>query len=59
MIEVTFVYDYVSIHSKDYTKKIESMILEQYVTCNLGFKKISQVTFFKEINFVENCTTVE
>ncbi|GGG00223.1 hypothetical protein GCM10010912_51380 [Paenibacillus albidus] len=43
-------FDYISVHSNDYTKKIKSMVLEQYLTRNVGFTKISHLTFCKEIN---------
>lgn len=43
-------YDHISIHSHDYTKKIKSMVLERYLICNLGFTKTSHLKFCKEIN---------
>lgn len=43
-------YDYISIHSVDYTKQIKSEVLEYYLTCNLGFTKVRHLKFIKEIN---------
>lgn len=42
-------YYYISIHSTDYTKQIDSNVLEYYLTCNLGFTKVSHLRFIKEI----------
>ncbi|MCM3626257.1 hypothetical protein M3194_02600 [Paenibacillus glycanilyticus] len=43
-------YYYISIHSDDYTKKVKSKILEQYLVHILEFEKESHLTFSKEIN---------
>lgn len=43
-------YDYISIHSDDYTKQIKSEVLEYYLTSNLGFIKVRHLKFIKEIN---------
>ncbi|WP_409345899.1 hypothetical protein [Paenibacillus sp. MBLB4367] len=43
-------YDYISIHSDDYTKKVKSRILEQYLINNLGFEKVSHLTFCKKLH---------
>ncbi|MBP1996698.1 hypothetical protein [Paenibacillus eucommiae] len=43
-------YDYISIHSEMYFTKIESKLLEHYITSNLGFVKVSHLKFIKEIN---------
>ncbi|SDW22047.1 hypothetical protein [Paenibacillus sp. CF384] len=42
-------YYYISIHSDDYTKKVKSKVLEQYLIHILEFEKASHLTFFKEI----------
>jgi len=42
-------YDYISIHSNEYTKQIKSEVLE-YFMHNLGFTKVSHLKFTKEIN---------
>ncbi|MCD1261411.1 hypothetical protein B5M42_021655 [Paenibacillus athensensis] len=41
-------YNYISIHSNDYTEKIKSAILEQYLTRNLNFEKVRHLIFCKE-----------
>lgn len=43
-------YDYISIHSENYTKKIKSKVLEQYLTSQLGFTTVSHLTFSKEVS---------
>lgn len=43
-------YDYISIHSDDYTKNVKSKILEQYLISNLAFEKVSHLTFCKELH---------
>ncbi|MCR2804267.1 hypothetical protein [Paenibacillus soyae] len=43
-------YYYTSIHSDDYTKKVKSKALEQYLISHLEFEKVSHLTFSKEIN---------
>ncbi|MDQ0059928.1 hypothetical protein [Paenibacillus harenae] len=43
-------YDYISIHSDDYTKKVTSKNLEHYLINNLGFEKVSHLTFYKELH---------
>ncbi|MGO4374375.1 hypothetical protein [Paenibacillus sp. 2TAB19] len=43
-------YDYISIHSDDYTKKVTSKNLEHYLTCHLGYEKVSHLTFYKELH---------
>ncbi len=43
-------YDYISIHSNDYTKKVKSGLLEQYLTSNLDFEKVRHLTFCKELH---------
>lgn len=43
-------YDYISIHSDDYSKKVKSKILEQYIISKLGFEKVSHLTFYKELH---------
>ncbi|MCD9025050.1 hypothetical protein [Cohnella silvisoli] len=43
-------YDYISIHSDTYTQKIKVEVLEQYLTSNLGFAKVSYLTFLKDVN---------
>ena len=43
-------YDYISIHSDDYTKKVKSRILEQYLVNNLSFEKVNHLTFCKKLN---------
>lgn len=42
-------YDYISIHSNDYSLKIKSGVLENFIIY-LGFKKVSHLEFIKEIN---------
>ncbi len=42
-------YYYISIHSDDYSKKLMSRKLEHYLINNLGFDKISHLTFHKEL----------
>ena len=39
-------YDYISIHSDDYTKQIKSEVLEYFIH-NLGFTKVSHLKFTK------------
>lgn len=43
-------YDYISIHSYDYTIKIKTEVLENYLTRSLGFTKIRHLKFVKEVN---------
>ncbi|MGO4501102.1 hypothetical protein AB4114_35220 [Paenibacillus sp. 2RAB27] len=43
-------YAYISIHSEDYTKKIKSKVLEQYLITQLGFTTVSHLTFIKEFS---------
>lgn len=43
-------YVYISIHSDDYTNKVKSEILEQYLISNLGFEKVSHLKFCKELH---------
>jgi hypothetical protein len=43
-------YDYISIHSDDYSKKVMSRNLEHYLISNLGFEKVSHLTFNKELH---------
>ncbi|WP_028552506.1 hypothetical protein [Paenibacillus sp. UNC451MF] len=43
-------YDYISIHSSDYTKKVKSGYLEKYLISNLGFEKDRHLTFCKELH---------
>ncbi len=45
-------YDYISIHSDDYTIKVKSRILEQYLISNLGFERVSHLIFCKELHGV-------
>lgn len=42
-------YDYVSIHSKNYAEKVKAEILEKFLVGNLGFEKISHLKFSKEL----------
>lgn len=42
-------YGYISIHSDDYTKKVNSRILEQYLISKLGFEKVASLIFSKEL----------
>ncbi|WP_426451955.1 hypothetical protein ACP26L_07715 [Paenibacillus sp. S-38] len=42
-------YDYISIHYHDYTNKIRTDILENYLTRSLGFTKVSHLRFTKEV----------
>lgn len=42
-------YDYISIHSNDYSKTVSSKFLEQYLIDNFEFEKISSLTFCKEL----------
>ncbi|WP_245583897.1 hypothetical protein [Paenibacillus terrigena] len=50
MSEVKLMYDYISIHSDDYTKKVKSKILEQYLISNLGFEKVSHLIYCTELH---------
>ncbi|WP_163855972.1 hypothetical protein [Paenibacillus elgii] len=43
-------YDYISIHSENYMKKIKSKDLEQYLTSQLGFTTESHLRFSKEVS---------
>ncbi|MFC3800934.1 hypothetical protein [Cohnella sp. GCM10012308] len=45
-----FIYYYISIHSDDYTRKVESSVLEQFLISSLGFNKTSHLRFWKEIS---------
>ncbi|MEC0090878.1 hypothetical protein [Paenibacillus macquariensis] len=42
-------YDYISIHSEHYTKKIKSKVLEEYLTSQLKFTTVSHLVFRKEV----------
>lgn len=42
-------YYYISIHSDDYTKKVNAGLLEQYLICELGFEKVRHLIFCKEL----------
>ncbi|GFZ76122.1 hypothetical protein GCM10008018_22090 [Paenibacillus marchantiophytorum] len=43
-------YAYISIHSEDYSKKIKSKVLEQYLTSMFGFATVSHLVFIKKVS---------
>ncbi|WP_116190827.1 hypothetical protein [Paenibacillus taihuensis] len=43
-------YAYISIHSENYTEKVQSKILENYLVNILGFQKVSHLTFCKALH---------